>query len=142
MATVRLGRYEARNYIMAVPGAVAPVVYGGKQRAVLAYMNRTDMQARDLAPTDLLGAIERSHVFLPLGQIRFGPYDWALDSNAMYELPSLMNQIPVKSKKGQTVYLQAGAGIVWDSVPEREYEETMNKARGMLRALEMAETQL
>jgi anthranilate synthase component 1 len=44
--------------------------------------------------------------------------------------------------KGQTVYVQAGAGIVWDSVPESEYEETMNKARGMLRALEMAETQL
>jgi anthranilate synthase component 1 len=44
--------------------------------------------------------------------------------------------------KGQTAYLQAGAGIVADSVPEREWEETMNKARGLLRALEMAETQL
>jgi anthranilate synthase component 1 len=44
--------------------------------------------------------------------------------------------------KGQTVYLQAGAGIVADSEPEREFEETMNKARGLLRALEMAETQL
>jgi anthranilate synthase component 1 len=44
--------------------------------------------------------------------------------------------------KGQTVYLQAGAGIVADSVPEREREETLNKARGLLRALEMAETQL
>jgi anthranilate synthase component 1 len=44
--------------------------------------------------------------------------------------------------KGQTVYLQAGAGIVYDSVPEREREETLNKARGLLRALEMAETQL
>src|SRR5262249_9867002 len=44
--------------------------------------------------------------------------------------------------KGQTVYLQAGAGIVADSVPEKEYEETLNKARGLLRAIEMAETQL
>jgi anthranilate synthase component 1 len=44
--------------------------------------------------------------------------------------------------KGQTVYLQAGAGIVADSVPERECEETLNKAKGLLRALEMAETQL
>jgi anthranilate synthase component 1 len=44
--------------------------------------------------------------------------------------------------KGQTVYLQAGAGIVADSVPEKEREETLNKARGLLRALEMAETQL
>jgi anthranilate synthase component I len=44
--------------------------------------------------------------------------------------------------KGQTVYLQAGAGIVADSVPANEREETLNKARGLLRALEMAETQL
>jgi anthranilate synthase component I len=44
--------------------------------------------------------------------------------------------------KGQTAYLQAGAGIVADSVPEKEREETLSKARGLLRALEMAETQL
>ncbi|MDH7568526.1 MAG: anthranilate synthase component I [Armatimonadota bacterium] len=36
-------------------------------------------------------------------------------------------------------YLQAGAGIVADSVPEREYQETVNKARALVRALEMAE---
>jgi anthranilate synthase component I len=36
-------------------------------------------------------------------------------------------------------YAQAGAGIVSDSVPEREYEETINKARALLRAIEMAE---
>jgi anthranilate synthase component 1 len=44
--------------------------------------------------------------------------------------------------KGQTAYLQAGAGIVVDSIPANEYEETMNKARGLLRAIEMAEQQL
>lgn len=32
-------------------------------------------------------------------------------------------------------YIQAGAGIVADSVPEREYQETLNKAKGMMRAL-------
>jgi anthranilate synthase component 1 len=44
--------------------------------------------------------------------------------------------------KGQTAYLQAGAGIVADSDPAAEREETLNKARGLLRALEMAEMQL
>jgi anthranilate synthase component 1 len=33
------------------------------------------------------------------------------------------------------VSVQAGAGIVADSLPELEYEETLNKARGMLKAL-------
>jgi anthranilate synthase component 1 len=37
-------------------------------------------------------------------------------------------------------YVQAGGGIVYDSVPEREYEETMNKARALLRAISQAES--
>ena len=36
------------------------------------------------------------------------------------------------------VYVQAGAGIVADSEPEREYQETINKARGMMAALDLA----
>ena len=35
--------------------------------------------------------------------------------------------------------VQAGAGVVADSVPEREYEETLNKARALIGALELAE---
>ncbi len=38
-----------------------------------------------------------------------------------------------------TAYVQAGAGIVADSVPEAEYEETLNKARGLLKAIEITE---
>jgi anthranilate synthase component 1 len=37
------------------------------------------------------------------------------------------------------LYIQAGAGIVADSDPDREYEETLNKARGLRRAVELAE---
>jgi anthranilate synthase component 1 len=40
---------------------------------------------------------------------------------------------------GDTASVQAGAGIVADSVPEREYEESVNKARALVRAIEMAE---
>ena len=36
-------------------------------------------------------------------------------------------------------YVQAGAGIVYDSVPEKEYQETVNKAKAMIRAIKMAE---
>ena len=41
--------------------------------------------------------------------------------------------------KDQTAYLGVGAGIVADSVPENEYEETMNKGRALLKAIEYAE---
>lgn len=42
-------------------------------------------------------------------------------------------------KKGKTVYVQAGAGIVADSVPENEYQECANKAGAVIEAIRMAE---
>jgi anthranilate synthase component I len=42
--------------------------------------------------------------------------------------------------RGNTAYLQAGGGVVADSVPELEYEETLNKARALMRAIELART--
>jgi anthranilate synthase component 1 len=44
----------------------------------------------------------------------------------------------IVTKNGRA-YFQAGAGIVADSIPETEYIETVNKARAMLQAIEMAE---
>ena len=41
--------------------------------------------------------------------------------------------------KDKTLYVQAGAGIVADSVPENEWQETRNKARAVLRAAELAQ---
>jgi anthranilate synthase component 1 len=44
--------------------------------------------------------------------------------------------------RGTTCDVQAGAGVVADSVPAAEYQETVNKAMSLLRALDVAETQL
>ena len=44
--------------------------------------------------------------------------------------------------QGDTAYIQAGGGVVADSVPAREYEETQNKAKAMIKAIEMAEAGL
>ena len=43
-----------------------------------------------------------------------------------------------KTQKTIDAYIQTGAGIVMDSEPEKEYEETLNKAKAMMKALEMA----
>ena len=40
---------------------------------------------------------------------------------------------------GRSAYVQAGAGIVMDSNPTAEYEETRDKARALVRALELAQ---
>jgi anthranilate synthase component 1 len=41
--------------------------------------------------------------------------------------------------KDRVAYVQAGGGVVYDSVPEREYEESLNKAQATLKAIEQAE---
>ncbi len=44
--------------------------------------------------------------------------------------------------KGRHAYVQAGGGIVADSVPESEFAESVNKSRALIRAIEMAEKEL
>jgi anthranilate synthase component 1 len=41
--------------------------------------------------------------------------------------------------KGGKAYVQAGGGVVYDSIPEKEYVESCNKAKAALRAIEMAQ---
>jgi anthranilate synthase component 1 len=64
------------------------------------------------------------------GTVCYFGYDGALDSCIT---------IRTMVVKDQTVYVQAGAGIVADSVPALEYQETVNKARGMMKAITLAE---
>jgi anthranilate synthase component 1 len=70
---------------------------------------------------------------------RRGPYagavgyvDFAGNMDTCIALRTLVVQ-------GNTAYIQAGAGLVADSVPSEEYQETLNKARGLLKAIEITE---
>ena len=95
-----VGRYEVRNMIMGIPGAVAPVVYGGKIRAVMAYLDRSKLQARNLSPMDVMNALDDYNLFLPTGDAKFGDIDYAIDSNSMYDLVDRMGDIPLKTEHG------------------------------------------
>lgn len=71
-----------------------------------------------------------------LEKVRRGPYGGAigyLSFNGNLDSCITIRTIIFKDKKA---YVQAGAGIVADSVPENEYEESLNKARALLKALE------
>jgi multidrug efflux pump subunit AcrB len=101
-----VGRYEVRNMVMGIPGAVAPVVYGGKLRAVLAYIDREKLQARNLSPIDVMNALDNYNLFLPTGDAKFGSVDYALDSNSMYDFVDRMGDIPLKTEHGNAIYLR------------------------------------
>jgi len=70
---------------------------------------------------------------------RRGPYAGAvgyLDFSGNIETCLTLRTLVCQDDK---VYIQAGAGIVADSVPRLEYQETINKAKGLLKAIEIAE---
>lgn len=91
-----VARYEVRNMIMSSPGANAPVVFGGKVRCVLAYLDPVKLQARGLSPVDVMNALDRYNVFLPTGDAKFGDLDYAIESNAMYKVVDQMKGIPLR----------------------------------------------
>jgi multidrug efflux pump subunit AcrB len=101
-----VGRYEVRNMVMGISGAVAPVVYGGKLRAVMAYIDRDKLQARNLSPIDVMNALDDYNLFLPTGDAKFGTVDYALDSNSMYDFVERMGDIPLKTEHGNAIYLR------------------------------------
>jgi multidrug efflux pump subunit AcrB len=101
-----VGRYEVRNQIMGIQGAVAPVVFGGKIRAVMVYLDRTKLQARGLSPLDVMKAVDDFNLFLPSGDAKFGEVDYALDSNAMFDLVERMGAIPLRTEHGNAAYLR------------------------------------
>jgi multidrug efflux pump subunit AcrB len=101
-----VGRYEVRNMLMSLNGAIAPVVYGGKIRAVMAYLDRQKLEARGLSPLDVMKAMDSYNVFLPTGDAKMGDIDYALDSNSMFDYPSQMGDIPLRSTIGNVSYLK------------------------------------
>lgn len=101
-----IARYELRNAVQSVPGAVAPAVFGGKQRAVLAYVDRNKLETRDISPVDVAGAISNYNIMLPTGGARIGDIDYQIDSDSMMASPQAMDFIPLRARSGNSVYLR------------------------------------
>ncbi|HHT9125362.1 MAG TPA: anthranilate synthase component I [Candidatus Brocadiia bacterium] len=83
--------------------------------------------------------IRAMEIIEELEPIRRGPYGGAvgyIDFSGNMDTCITIRTIVLAD---DNAYVQAGAGIVADSVPEREYQETLNKAKGLLKAIEVAE---
>ena len=78
---------------------------------------------------EIIAELEKSKRGPYAGAVGYFNYDGSFDSCITIRTVIL--------DKGKA-YVQAGAGIVADSVPINEYEETRNKARGMMKALALA----
>jgi anthranilate synthase component 1 len=74
-----------------------------------------------------------------LENVRRGPYAGAVGYFDFYGNLDTCITIRTILMKGKDAYVQAGAGIVADSVPSKEYEETVNKAKALLKAIEISQ---
>ena len=83
--------------------------------------------------------IRAMQIIEELEPTRRGPYGGAVGYFSFSGNMDTCINIRTVVAQGQKAYIQAGAGIVADSDPTREFEETQNKAGAMMRALEMAE---
>ncbi|MCS6289346.1 MAG: anthranilate synthase component I [Nitrospira sp.] len=83
--------------------------------------------------------IRAMEIIEELEPTRRGPYAGAVGYFGFSGNMDMCINIRTIVIKGRQAYIQAGAGIVADSNPEYEYEETCNKARAMMKAIELAE---
>ncbi|HPU97945.1 MAG TPA: anthranilate synthase component I [Candidatus Hydrogenedentes bacterium] len=151
---VDLGRNDVGR--VSKPGTVAPVP--GKLMVIERYshvMHIVSEVAGEMA--DGVDAFDAIRATFPMGTVsgapkirameiieelepeRRGPYAGGcgyISYNGDMDTCILIRTMVVKNG---VAYLQAGAGVVYDSDPEREYEETVNKAMALFRAVEFAE---
>jgi len=83
--------------------------------------------------------IRAMQIIEELEPTRRGPYAGAVGYFSFSGNMDMAINIRTVIIKGRHAYIQAGAGIVADSEPKREYDETCNKARAMMKAIELAE---
>ncbi len=106
--------YELRNRLQSIRGVIAPAVYGGVLRRILAYVDPLELEARGLSPMDVVRTLQQQSVFIPTGNAKFGDIDYQIISNAMPETVAELNDIPIKTA-GQAVVFMRDIGRVEDS---------------------------
>src|SRR6202045_2576684 len=98
-------QFQIRNQIAGVPGATVPPPYGGKYRQIMVYVDPLKLQAHQLSPMDVVRAMDESNLILPAGDVRLGPMDYNIYTNAQVPNAKSLNDIPVKTQGQQSVFV-------------------------------------
>jgi HAE1 family hydrophobic/amphiphilic exporter-1 len=98
-------QYQVRNQIAGVPGATVPPPFGGKYRQLMIYVDPVKLQAHQLSPMDVVRATNSSNLILPAGDVRMGPMDYNIYTNAQVPNAKSLNDIPVKTEGQQSVFV-------------------------------------
>ncbi|MBZ5560803.1 MAG: efflux RND transporter permease subunit [Acidobacteriia bacterium] len=98
-------QYEIRDQIAGVPGATVPPPFGGKYRMEMVYVNPLKLQALGMSPMDVVNAVNQSNLILPAGDVRIGPQDYNIYTNAQVPSAKELNNIVLKTSGEKNVYV-------------------------------------
>ena len=106
-----LGQNFLRNYLATVPGAATPFPYGGKIRQIQVDLDLPKLQAYGLQPNDIVNAVNAQNIVLPSGTIKLGSLEYNVEMNGTPETIAELNDLPVKTINGSTLYMRDVAHI-------------------------------
>jgi HAE1 family hydrophobic/amphiphilic exporter-1 len=98
-------QFSIRNQIANVPGATVPPPYGGRYRQIMVNVDPLKLQAHQLSPMDVVRAIDESNLVLPAGDVRIGPLDYNIYTNAQVPNAAAINDIPLKTEGQNSVFV-------------------------------------
>jgi len=100
-----------RAGISTVQGAGFPYPYGGKQRQVMVDLDLARLYAWGLSPRDVINAVSAQNLTLPTGSIKLGSQEYPVLINGNTETIEELNDIPVRTVRGTTVFLRDVANV-------------------------------
>jgi len=106
-----LGNNILRTALATVPGASVPFPYGGKQRQVQIDLDLAALRARGLTGNDVVAAIGAQNLVIPAGTQKIGGSEYFIKLNASPRNVEDLNQLPVKTSNGSTVYVRDVAHV-------------------------------
>ncbi|MBI3911280.1 MAG: efflux RND transporter permease subunit [Armatimonadetes bacterium] len=99
--------FQLRNRLQGISGVIAPAVYGGKLRRILAYVDRDRLASRNLSPMDVVQAIRSYNLMIPTGNAKFGDKDYQINANSMVPRVEDINDFPVQiNANGAPIFLK------------------------------------
>ena len=106
-----LGQNYIRTPLATVQGAAVPLPYGGKMRQIVVDLDPDSLYAKQLSAIDVSNSLNLQNLILPAGDVKIGDREYQVRLNSSPQLLSEMNNLPVKTVNGATVYLKDVANV-------------------------------
>jgi CzcA family heavy metal efflux pump len=100
-----------RPQLITVQGTAIPWPYGGKQRQVQVDIDTQALQAKQLTAVDVVNALGAQNLVLPSGTTKIGSLEYQVQLNASPRSIAELNDLPVKTVNGTTIYIHDVAHV-------------------------------